>query len=243
MRGGSSCRGPFSPMLNVPEMAKRALNLWHYLRGDGTNESSLSLSQKTQELAMIVVAREMDCQFIWNAHSASGRRSGLPDALVDNLRDRKELTGMAPDEAAVVHYGQEFFRTHRVGQATFDAALDQFDAEGGVAGRNARYADNCRILVAGMREMGFETLLGDAVQAPIIVTFRMPADPRFDFQTFYDSLGRHGYVIYPGKLTVAESFRIGCIGHLGAAEMRGALDAIGAAITEMEVKDCAPAQT
>ena len=124
-----------------------------------------------------------------------------------------------------------------------DAALDQFDAEGGVGGRNARYAGNCRILVAGMREMGFETLLADAVQAPIIVTFRMPADPRFDFQTFYESLGRHGYVIYPGKLTVAESFRIGCIGHLGAAEMRGALDAVHAAITEMGVTDCAPAQT
>ncbi len=124
-----------------------------------------------------------------------------------------------------------------------DAALDQFDAEGGVGGRNARYADNCRILVAGMRGMGFETLLADAVQAPIIVTFRMPADPRFDFQTFYDSLGRHGYVIYPGKLTVADSFRMGCIGHLGAAEMRGALDAVGAALTEMGVKDCAPAQT
>ena len=130
MRGGSAGRGPFSPMLNVPEMAKRALHLWHYLRGDGTNESSLSLSQKTQELAMIVTAREMDCQFIWNAHSASGRRSGLPDALVDNLRDKKELTGMAPDEAAVVHYGQELFRAHRVSQATFDAALAQFGVRG-----------------------------------------------------------------------------------------------------------------
>ena len=130
MRGGSSGRGPFSPMLNVPEMAKRSLHLWHYLRGDGTNESSLSLSQKTQELAMIVTAREMDCPFIWNAHSASGRRSGLPDALVDNLRDKRELTGMAPDEAAVVHYGQEIFRTHRVSQATFDAALAQFGVRG-----------------------------------------------------------------------------------------------------------------
>ena len=128
--GGNTGRGPFSPMINVPEIAKRTLHLWHYLRGDGTNESSLSLSQKAQELAMIVVAREMDCQFIWNAHSASGRRSGLPDPLVDNLRDKKELTGMAPDEAAVVHYGQEFVRTHRVSQATFDAALAQFGVRG-----------------------------------------------------------------------------------------------------------------
>ena len=130
MRGGSAGRGPFSPMINVPEMAKRALQHWHYLRGDGTKESSLSLPQKIQELAMIVTAREMDCQFIWNAHAASGRRSGLPDALVDNLRDEKELKDMAPDEAAVVQYGREFFRTHRVSQATFDAAVSQFGVHG-----------------------------------------------------------------------------------------------------------------
>ncbi|PKB84244.1 MAG: hypothetical protein BZY88_00510 [SAR202 cluster bacterium Io17-Chloro-G9] len=130
MRGGSAARGPFSPMINVPEMAKRTLHLWHYLRGDGSNESSLSLPQKTQELAMIVVAREMDCQFIWNAHSAAGRGAGLSDALVDNLRDKKELTGMAPDESAVVTYGQEFFRTHRVSQASFDAAVAQFGVRG-----------------------------------------------------------------------------------------------------------------
>ncbi len=130
MRGGSSGRGPFSPMLNVPEMAKRALNLWHYLRGDGTNASSLSLSQKTQELAMIVTAREMDCQFIWNAHAAFGRQAGLSDELVDNLRDRKPLNGLSPEEAAVVDYGREFFRTHRVGRPAFDAALAQFGVRG-----------------------------------------------------------------------------------------------------------------
>ena len=71
--------------------------------------------------------------------------------------------------------------------------------------------------------MGFETLLPDRLQAPIIVTVRMPADPKFHFETFYDRLAQRGYVIYPGKLTVADSFRIGCIGALGEPEMRGAL--------------------
>jgi 2-aminoethylphosphonate-pyruvate transaminase len=124
--------------------------------------------------------------------------------------------------------------------AAFDQALDQHAAEGGVAGRGARYAENCRVLVDGMRRLGFETLLADALQAPIIVTFRMPADPRFDFRRFYDELAERGYLIYPGKLTVAESFRIGCIGRLGAAEMRGALDAIAAALAEMGVRDGRP---
>ena len=92
-----------------------------------------------------------------------------------------------------------------------------------------------------MRRLGFQTLLPDALQAPIIVTFHMPADPRFRFEDFYDRMRERGYVIYPGKLTVAESFRIGCIGELGAAEMTGALQAIEEILAEMGVKSCLPA--
>jgi len=124
--------------------------------------------------------------------------------------------------------------------AAFDHALDLFLAEGGVAGRGARYRNNCRVLVDGLRGMGFETLLPESLQAPIIVTVRTPADPRFHFETFYESLRERGYVIYPGKLTVADSFRVGCIGRMGEAEMRGALDAMRAVLKEMEVADCRP---
>jgi 2-aminoethylphosphonate-pyruvate transaminase len=123
----------------------------------------------------------------------------------------------------------------------FHQALMEHEAEGGVAGRGLRYAENCRILVEGMRALGFETLLPDRLQAPIIVTFRMPADPKFEFETFYDRLREKGYVIYPGKLTVADSFRIGCIGRLGAAEMNGALAAIRSTLEELGVRSGAPA--
>ena len=126
--------------------------------------------------------------------------------------------------------------------AALDRALDQHAAEGGVAGRGARYRENCALLVDGLRALGFETLLPDRLQAPIIVTVRMPADPKFDFDTFYDRLGRRGYVIYPGKLTVADSFRIGCIGALGEAEMRGVLQAIHEVVGELGVASCAPAR-
>jgi 2-aminoethylphosphonate-pyruvate transaminase len=125
--------------------------------------------------------------------------------------------------------------------AAFDQALEEHAAEGGIAGRGARYRENCRILVEGMRGLGFATLLPDHLQAPIIVTFRMPADPRFVFADFYERLRAKGYVIYPGKLTVAPSFRIGCIGRLGAAEMQGALAAVRAALAEMEVASGKPA--
>ena len=77
-----------------------------------------------------------------------------------------------------------------------------------------------------MREMGFKTLLPDELQAPIIVTFHMPANPEFEFNAFYDGLKERGYVIYPGKLTVADSFRMGCIGRLDGEQIRGALDAV-----------------
>ncbi len=118
----------------------------------------------------------------------------------------------------------------------FHQALKEFDEEGGVAGRGGRYAENCKVLIDGMRALGFETLLPDALQAPIIVTFHMPADRKFVFQDFYDRLKDRGYVIYPGKLTVADSFRIGCIGRLYPDHMRGALEAIRAILDDMGVR-------
>jgi len=124
----------------------------------------------------------------------------------------------------------------------FDQALKEHEAEGGVAGRGQRYRNNCRILVEGMRRLGFETLLPDRLQAPIIVTFHMPADPRFVFESFYDKLRERGFVIYPGKLTVADSFRIGCIGRLGEAEMKAALRAVTEVMGEMGVASGAPAR-
>ena len=122
----------------------------------------------------------------------------------------------------------------------FDRALEEFAAEGGVIGRHSRYAENCRILVEGMRGLGFKTLLPDELQAPIIVTFHTPSDPKFDFETFYDGVRHRGYVIYPGKLTVADSFRVGCIGRLGASEIEGALAAMRETLADMGVASCEP---
>ncbi|MGO4870828.1 MAG: 2-aminoethylphosphonate--pyruvate transaminase [Roseiarcus sp.] len=117
----------------------------------------------------------------------------------------------------------------------FHQALEEFWAEGGVAGRGGRYAENGHILIEGMRALGFKTLLPDALQVPIIATFHMPIDPNFVFQRFYDALKERGYVIYPGKLTVADSFRIGCIGRLYPEDMRGALAAVREVLDEMGV--------
>jgi 2-aminoethylphosphonate-pyruvate transaminase len=116
----------------------------------------------------------------------------------------------------------------------FHQALEEFWAEGGVAGRGGRYAENAKVLIEGMRALGFTPLLPAARQAPIIVTFHMPRHTGFVFQRFYDGLKARGYVIYPGKLTVADSFRIGCIGRLYPKHVREVL-------AEMQV-DLAPAR-
>lgn len=128
--------------------------------------------------------------------------------------------------------------THAV--AAFVSALDQHEAEGGAPGRLARYAHNKTVLVEGMRAMGFRTLLDDRWLSPIIVTFHAPGHPNYDFKTFYQSIKRQGFIIYPGKLTRVESFRIGCIGQLYEEQMRGALSAVRAALDEMAIPDGAP---
>jgi 2-aminoethylphosphonate-pyruvate transaminase len=129
--------------------------------------------------------------------------------------------------------------THAI--MAFHRALELHEKEGGVAGRGRRYSENFRVLVDGMRALGFETLLDDDWMAPIIVTFVQPADPKFEMGRFYDEIRARGFAIYPGKLTAAETFRIGCIGQLDTGVMKAALAAIRDALDVMGVKNCAPA--
>lgn len=123
--------------------------------------------------------------------------------------------------------------THSV--VAFHAALEQHAAEGGVPGRLARYTRNRDVLVAGMRELGFQTLLEDRWLSPIITTFFSPEHPAFEFKRFYDELKARQFVIYPGKLTQAESFRIGCIGQIDEPIVRQLLRAIAESLQAMGV--------
>ena len=91
-RGGVPETGPGSVMLNAPEVAQRALALALYLR------TETSLPPRIRELGMLVAARENDCQFIWHAHAPAARKAGLKDEIVDALRDKREIPGLAPDE-------------------------------------------------------------------------------------------------------------------------------------------------
>ena len=100
------------------------------------------------------------------------------------------------------------------------------DAEGGIAARAARYRENHRLLVAGMAELGFRALVAPEHQSPIITAFLYPDDPAFRFKTFYDALKARRYVIYPGKVSQADTFRIGTIGHVFADDIRDLIAAV-----------------
>jgi 2-aminoethylphosphonate-pyruvate transaminase len=109
-----------------------------------------------------------------------------------------------------------------------------------VPARGARYEKNRDVMVNGMRSLGFETLLADSWLSPIIVTFFCPADEKFVFDRFYDLMKEKGFIIYPGKLTVVDSFRIGCIGRMDEHVMRKVVEAARQSLAEMGVADAAP---
>ena len=96
----------------------------------------------------------------------------------------------------------------------FSKALDELEEEGGIPARHRRYAENNRLLIEKMRAMGFPPYIDGSHQGPIITTFFYPAGVSFQFSQFYTYIKERGYVLYPGKLTDADTFRVGNIGEI-----------------------------
>lgn len=116
--------------------------------------------------------------------------------------------------------------THTV--RAFDQAMQELDEEGGIEARHQRYSKNHQVLVSGMREIGFETMLEDEVMSPFITTFYNPSHADYNFKEFYNRLKARGFVIYPGKVSDADCFRIGNIGHVFPEDMARLIEAIAA---------------
>ena len=128
--------------------------------------------------------------------------------------------------------------THVV--AALAEAMRQFAEEGGQPARLARYTANYEALVGGMKALGFQPFLDPAIQAPIIVTFHAPADPKYAFRPFYEAVKKHGFILYPGKLTEVETFRVGCIGAIGPDEMKAAVAAVVASMKDLGIASGVP---
>jgi 4-carboxymuconolactone decarboxylase len=116
--------GPYSLLLHMPEMSQKLEALRTHIRAEA------SLSQKLQELVMISVAREMGCAFIWYAHAAPARQAGVRDDIVDNIRDKRPLANLDPEERAVVDLTRELLQNRKVSRPTFDAATARFGQRG-----------------------------------------------------------------------------------------------------------------
>jgi 2-aminoethylphosphonate-pyruvate transaminase len=120
--------------------------------------------------------------------------------------------------------------------AAFAQACREHQAEGGVDGRLARYRRNWRRLVDGMRQMGFRTVVPDEHASPIVASFYNPDDPAFSFPKLFEGMKRRGFVIFPGRLALADTFRIGCMGDVTEQDIAEAMEAVAATMAEMGLK-------
>jgi 4-carboxymuconolactone decarboxylase len=115
--GRGSVRGPFALLLHSTALCRAVLDLSVYLRLDDY------VPAETRELAVIATARERDCPYVWAAHAPAARKEGVPDGVIETVRDRGALDGMTPGERDVVEYARQLLRTHRVEQGLFDRML------------------------------------------------------------------------------------------------------------------------
>lgn len=116
--------GPFSVLLNSPEVAGRAAHLGAYIRFEST------LSDSDRELAIITAAREFDCHYEWSAHVVMARDSGVSPDAIAAVANRSELDGLDSADALIIAYGREMFQSKRVSNATFEAAEARFGVQG-----------------------------------------------------------------------------------------------------------------
>ena len=96
----------------------------------------------------------------------------------------------------------------------FAKAIEEMKEEGGIPARNKRYSDNEKLLVSEMAKLGYRTYIDEEHQGPIITTFFYPEDCGYTFKEMYEFIKERGYAIYPGKVTEADTFRIGTIGEI-----------------------------
>jgi len=119
--------------------------------------------------------------------------------------------------------------------AAFAQACREHAEEGGTLARLERYRRNWRRLVDGMRQMGFATVVPDECASPIVATFHNPDDPAFSFNALFEGMKRRGFIIFPGRLALADTFRIGCMGDVTEADMADAMTAVAETMHEMGI--------
>jgi 2-aminoethylphosphonate-pyruvate transaminase len=248
-----------------PDQTRRALGLDPAITHVGTIhcETSTGIMNPVQEIGGVV--KEHGRVFLADAMSSFGAvpirlaDSGI-DFLVSSANKciqgvpgfgfvlaRRDLLLEAADRARSVSLdlvsqwkgleadGQFRFTPPTHVLLAFWQALQELEQEGGIAGRAVRYAANQKVLLEGMKELGFDAYLAPELQSYIITSFRYPKHPNFDFSRFYQRLSQKGFVVYPGKVSDADCFRIGTIGHIFPEDLRALVAAVGETLNDMQI--------
>ncbi len=186
------------------------------------------------------------CNIDYLVSSANKCIEGVPgfSFVLCKLSSLRETTGYArslsfdllDQYSGFEKNGQFRFTPPTHALVAFRQALEELKAEGSVKGRARRYRKNYETLVKGMRQMGFKEYLAPELQGYIITSFLYPDDPNFSFEQFYEILNQKNYVIYPGKVSNANCFRIGNIGRIFETDIKALLAAISKTIEQMGVK-------
>ncbi len=192
-----------------------------------------------------------ECKIDYLVSSANKCIEGIPgfafvlarrDALLETKGYARSLSlDLLAQWEGLEHNGQFRFTPPTHSLLAFHQALQELQQEGGVQGRAARYRRNYETLVAGMRQMGFREYLPGELQGHIITSFRYPADEKFDFEVFYSHLSEKGFVIYPGKLSDTDCFRIGSIGRIFPLDVTNLLAGIRETLIGMDMGSMIPA--
>jgi 2-aminoethylphosphonate-pyruvate transaminase len=187
-----------------------------------------------------------ECNIDYLVSSANKCIEGVPgfSFILARLSSLKETAGYARSVSMALldqylgfeKNGQFRFTPPTHVLMAFHQALAELQTEGGVDGRAKRYRENHQTLIAGMQEMGFKEYLEPQDQGYIITSFLYPKDPNFSFEQFYKRLNEKGHVIYPGKVSDADCFRIGNIGHIFESDIRDLLHAVREVVDEMDIK-------
>jgi 2-aminoethylphosphonate-pyruvate transaminase len=223
---------PLEPIADLVEQSGRSL-----LVDAMSSFGALDLPAWRPGLTAVVAASGKCLEGLPGLGFVLARRQALADASgqCDSL-----ALDLADQQAYLERTGQWRFTPPVQVLAALAQALIEHAAEGGRVGRLARYQANSEVLAAGLAGLGLRPYLPADCQAPIIHTFYPPDHPAWDFDRFYHQVRRRGFVLYPGKLTEVETFRVGCIGQVDPAVMRRAVAAIGEALRELGCPASAP---
>jgi 4-carboxymuconolactone decarboxylase len=123
-RGGRWFHGPYDALLLQPRMAAPAQELGNFLR------FHTSLDRRLSELAILIVAQHWECEFEWHQHAPLAESAGLSPDTIGAIRAGSPPPGLSAREEIVIRFARSLLQQHRIADADYDRATEQFGTVG-----------------------------------------------------------------------------------------------------------------